>query len=138
MATTSPLGIFGGYVSDNSRKQPTASGLDTQERAITQAKNKAQGTNMTADEQRAFHLWKKQNGGGTPKEFMNLPKQERQQYLDTVKDMGSAPSNGAALASAAGPAADTFSRSEEGRRENREGSSDIGGLLGALGASFAA
>lgn len=102
-------------------------GLDTQEKAVTGAKNKGQSVKMSTAEQQAYTVWKKINGQGTREQFMALPKQERDQYKITGSTgNGNSQTGSLALSNVN----DTFTLSNEAR-QSEAGDNEAAALMSA-------
>lgn len=103
------------------------------ENTVTNAKNKARGTQWSADEQKGYEMFKRMNPEPTPAKFDSLPKTERQMYIDNAKDLGHNKSGTGPAQSMA--SADGFSPSAELNSKSKE-SSNLGNLLGGLASAF--
>lgn len=107
------------------------------ENAITGAKNKARGTRWSADEQRGYNYFRRENKGATPADFNALPKAQRQQYVEMGKILGQSENQSGSKSNALASAGDAFTASSELKSEGKKGGGGVGSLIGALGKAFA-
>lgn len=116
-------------------KSPSAEGLNLQSKAITDAKNKATGSNLSEKQQQGLKVYNQMNAKKiTPKEYLKLPAAERTQYESLIGSNQDAKGSSGQMV---GALSDTFSCSREAQEDKQDSGDRAGGILSALAGSFA-